>query len=75
MVDAGATKITEKDLVRELIDKTVDVPVMLQRRKIVEVPQVQYVDEIVDVPIMTQRQVPTIQNCAEYGGSATSSIS
>ena len=66
---AEATKIVEKNLVREFIDKAADAPVMSQRqepmnqkeRKTVEVRQMQYVGKIIDVLVAAQRQVPTVQ--------------
>ena len=53
----------------QFIDKTLDVPVVVQRQvpivqkvqKIVEVPQTQFIDKVVDVPVHMQRQVPAVQ--------------
>ena len=53
----------------QFIDKTGDVPVVMQRQvpavqvvqKTVEMPQTQFIDRVVDTPVMQQRQVPTVQ--------------
>ena len=66
---AEATKIVEKNLVHEFIDKAADAPVMSQRqepknqkeRRIVEFPQKQNVGKIIDVLVAAQRQVSTVQ--------------
>ena len=61
---AEATKIVEKNLVREFIDEAADAPVMSQRQEPMnqkEVPQMQYVGKIIDVPVVAQHQVPTVQ--------------
>ena len=50
----------------QFIDKTIDVPVVRQRRvptiqpvqKTVEKPQVQFPDRVADVPVVSRRQVP-----------------
>ena len=39
------------------IDKSVDVPVVFQRRKTVEAPGVHFLDRVVNVPVVLQRQV------------------
>ena len=67
--NAEATKIVEKNLVREFIDKAVDAPVMSQRqepmnqkeRKTVEISQMQYIGKIIDVPVAAQHKVLTVQ--------------
>ena len=50
----------------QFIDKTLDVPVVMQRQvptvqkvqKTVEVPQTQFIDKVVDVPVHMQRRAP-----------------
>ena len=72
MACTEATKIAEKNLVREFIDKDADAPVMPQRQepmnqkgqKTVEVPRVVHIDGIVDVSVL-QRQALMIQKTEE----------
>ena len=50
---------TVEDPQIQFIDKTVDVPVVVQRQvqETVEVPQIQFIDKTVDVPVVVQRLV------------------
>ena len=71
IIDVPVLRIQETVEVPQIqfIDKTLDVPVVVQRQvpivqklqKTVEVPQTQFIDKVMDVPVHMQRQVPAIQ--------------
>ena len=59
----------------EYVDVPYANPIVQMAQKTVEVPQVRYIGKINDVSVVRQGQVPHHSDCAENGGSATSSIS